>query len=76
MSMDTNVLTVVLQLPADPEQRKTVATALALGADFHGAKVVAASLEDEISVNEFLEEVCTVISVEEARTKAKALHRA
>ena len=45
MSSHPDVFTVVMQLPADPEQRKAVTQALSIGGDFHGAKITAASME-------------------------------
>lgn len=79
MSSNIDVLTVVLQLPSDPELRKAVTQALALGSDFHGAKVTAASMEDEISTLEFVEEALEDEGLhhvlQEAREKAQALHQ-
>lgn len=78
MSSHPDVFTVVMQLPADPEQRKAVTQALSIGGDFHGAKITAASMEDEISTLEFietaLEEEGLFHVLEQAREKAKALH--
>lgn len=79
MSKNIDVLTVVLQLPADPEQRKAVTQALSIGSEFHGAKITGASMEDEMSTLEFVEEALEEEGLshvlEEAREKAKALHR-
>lgn len=79
MSTNCDVLTVVLQLPSDPELRKAVTQALALGGEFHGAKITAASMEDEMSTLEFVEEALEEEGLfhvlEEARNKAKALHQ-
>lgn len=71
MSSHPDVFTVVMQLPADPEQRKAVTQALSIGGDFHGAKITAASMEDEIST---LEEEGLFHVLEQAREKAKVLH--
>lgn len=79
MSKSIGVLTVVLQLPADPSQRKAVTQALAIGSEFYGAKVTAASMEDEISTLEFVEEALEEEGffhvLQEAREKAQALHQ-
>lgn len=71
--MSKDYLTVVIQLPGDPEQRKAVTAALPLSGNFHGGRITAMSLEDEITVNEFLEERLDCDDVEEARSQAKAL---
>ncbi|CAM5557570.1 hypothetical protein [Eoetvoesiella caeni] len=80
MSTSFDVLTVVLRLPQDPEQRKAVTAALAIGREFHGAQVTAASMEDEISVMDFIEEALSEEGslshvLDEARQKARELHR-
>jgi hypothetical protein len=72
---DIAVLTVVLRLPDDPAKRSAITSALRLGGDFMGAHVTAASMEDEITVNEFLEEQLDEGLVQDARRQAKALHR-
>lgn len=74
MSKNVDVMTVVLELPENMEQRKAVTQALAIGSIFNGAYVTAASLEDEISINEALEQVVDLEIMESARRKAKAIH--
>ncbi|WP_225031026.1 hypothetical protein [Paraburkholderia sp. XV] len=71
--MPKEYLTVVIQLPDDPQQRKTVTAALPLSGNFHGGRITAMSLEDEITVNELLEEMLDGEQVDEAREKAKAV---
>jgi hypothetical protein len=46
---------------------------LPLSEDFHGGRIAAKSLEDEITVNEVLEEMLDGDEVDDARAKAKAL---
>jgi hypothetical protein len=71
--MPKDYLTVVIQLPDEPEQRKTVTAALPLFGNFHGGRITAMSLEDEITVNELLEQKLDSDDVEEAREKAKQI---
>ncbi len=71
--MPKDYLTVVIQLPDDPAQRKEVTAALPLSGNFHGGRITAMSLEDEITVNELLEEKLDSDEVDEARAQAKAL---
>ncbi|MFM0610254.1 hypothetical protein PQR05_37825 [Paraburkholderia sediminicola] len=71
--MPKDYLTVVIQLPDDPQQRKAVTSALPLSGNFHGGRITAMSLEDEITVNELLEEKLDGDEVDEARVEAKAL---
>jgi hypothetical protein len=71
--MPKDYLTVVIQLPDDPEQRKAVTAVLPLSGNFHGGRITAMSLEDEISVNELLEEKLDSDDVDEARAQAKVL---
>lgn len=72
---DIAVLTVVLRLPDDPAQRTAVVSALRLGGEFMGAQITAASMEDEITVNEYLEDNVEESLVQEARSHAKSLHQ-
>lgn len=71
--MPKDYMTVVIQLPDDPEQRKAVMSALPLSGNFQGGRITAISLEDEITVNELLEEMLDGGDVDEARAQAKAL---
>ncbi|WP_420213395.1 hypothetical protein ACN8ZM_39950 (plasmid) [Burkholderia aenigmatica] len=71
--MPKDYLTVVIQLPDDPEQRGAVTAALPVSGNFHGGRITALSLEDEITVNELLEEMLDGDEVDEARAKAKAI---
>lgn len=71
--MPKDYLTVVILLPDDPEQRKAVMSALPFSGNFHGGRITAMSLEDEITVNELLEEMLDGDDVDEARAQAKAL---
>ncbi|CAE6820776.1 hypothetical protein R70006_06186 [Paraburkholderia domus] len=71
--MPKDYLTVVIQLPDDPEQRKAVTTALPMAGNFHGGRITAMSLEDEITVNELLEEKLDAFEVDVARAQAKEL---
>jgi len=71
--MPKDYLTVVIQLPDDPEQRKVVTAALPLSGNFHGGRITAMSLEDEITVNEILEEKLDSDEVDDARAQAKAI---
>lgn len=71
--MPKDYLTVVIQLPDDPEQRKAVTAALPLSGNFHGGRITAMSLEDEITVNEILEEKLDSDEVDEARAQAKVI---
>ncbi len=74
--MPTDYLPVVIQLPDDPVQRKAVTAALPLNGDFHGGRITAMSLEDEITVNDFLESKLDNDAVDDARREARALHAA
>lgn len=69
------ILTVVLRLPEDPDKRDAVVNALRLGEDFMGAHVTAASMEDAITMNAFLDERVDERLMQEARSRTKALHR-
>ena len=71
--MPKDYLTVVIQLPDDPEQRKAVTAALPLSGNFHGGCITAMSLEDEITVNEILENKLHSDEVQQARAQAKAV---
>ncbi|VWC79875.1 hypothetical protein BLA39750_01115 [Burkholderia lata] len=69
--MPKDYLTVVLQLPDDPDGRAAVSEALRVGGTFNGATITAVSLEDEITVNEILEEQMDSDEVDDARAHAK-----
>lgn len=75
MSKQIALLTVVIRLPENLEDRKKISDALQIGGRFHGGDITAMSCEDEISINEFLEEICSSTDIEEARSRAKELHR-
>lgn len=70
--MPKNYMTVVIQLPDDPQQRETIARTLPLAGTFHGGQITALSLEDEITVNELLEELLDSDDVDDARRRARA----
>jgi hypothetical protein len=67
-------ITVVLHMPDNIEDRKRVTEALGVGEKFHGALVTGMSLEDEISVVEFVEDWCDAVIMTAARKHAAALH--
>jgi len=66
-------MTVVIQLPEDPAQRKAIAKALPMSGNFLGGRITAMSLEDEITVNEVLERDIDPDTVESARAEAKRI---
>lgn len=68
-------LTVVIQLPEGKESRKQIASALQLDGNFHGGRVTAMSLEDELTLNEQLIELCDPSLVEEAQKNVAKIHQ-
>lgn len=56
MPLPPHYMTVVLELPNDPESRKPVLDALPLGGYFKGARVTAMAMGDTISELEKVEE--------------------
>jgi hypothetical protein len=72
--MASEYLTVVIRLPEDRQQRETIAQTLRVGESFHGGRITAMSLEDEITVIELLEAKLPASEVDEARAQAKRLH--
>lgn len=70
------VLTVVLQMPENLEQRRKIIDAIGLGRCFHEGMVVAMSMEDEITAMEYLEEHVDDDLLADARKHAKAIHAA
>lgn len=71
--MPKEYLTVVIQLSDDPERRNKITSALPLSGNFHGGRITAMSLEDEITVNELSEDMLGCDDVDEARAQPKAL---
>lgn len=65
-------LTVVLKLPEDREQRKQITQALSFGSEFHGARVTAMALGDEMSLVEALEEELPNSTVDRVRAEVEA----
>lgn len=76
MANSTDYLTVVFRMPNDSESRKQVSASLQLGGSFHGAKITGMSLEDEMTVLEFIEqnEDFDEAIADDARAKTKKLH--
>jgi len=73
--MPRDYMTVVIQLPEDPVQRKAIGKALPMSGSFLGGRITAMSLEDEITVNEVLERDLDPDTVELARAEAKRIAR-
>lgn len=73
--MSHDYITVVLKLPKDSASRKKVVDAFPIGKEFDGAKITALSLEDEITVNEFLENSVAADVVDDARKATRELHQ-
>ncbi|KWN05889.1 hypothetical protein WT83_27795 [Burkholderia territorii] len=71
--MPKDYMTIVIELPDDPTQRKAISTELPLSGTFHGGRITAVSLEDEITVNEMLEEMLDSSEVDDARARAKSI---
>lgn len=71
--MPKDYMTVVIQLPDDAEKRETLTRLFKCSEEFHGGRITAMSLEDEITVNELLEAKLDSDDVDEARTQAKAI---
>ena len=69
----TDFLTVVLMLPEDTEQRKQITQALGFGSEFHGARVTAMALGDEISVVERLEDELSNDTVGRIRAEVESM---
>lgn len=69
-------LTVVIQLPDDIESRKQITSSLQLGGTFHGGEITAMSLEDEMTMNEQLVELCDPALVEQAQERVAKIHQA
>lgn len=69
-------ITVVIRMPESPDDRKKIADALQLGGSFHEGRVVAMSLEDEMTVLDCIEqhEDFPDHIADEARAMTEALH--
>jgi hypothetical protein len=72
--MTSTYITVVIQLPDDEGKRSAIAHSLAIGEDFNGGRIVAASLEDEMTLAELLSEQVGGHATDEARAQVRELH--
>ncbi|MCA8197275.1 hypothetical protein [Burkholderia vietnamiensis] len=71
--MPKDYMTVVIQLPDDAEKREALTGLFKCSEEFHGGRITAMSLEDEITVNELLEAKLDSDDVDEAREQAKEI---
>lgn len=68
-------LTVVIQMPEDPSNRRLIVDAIGMGKTFHGGVVTAMSLEDEITLNEQLIDAVDSSVEDSARLAVKRIHQ-
>lgn len=68
-------MTVVIRLPPDSNNRKTIQKKLFVGNSFHGGVVTGISADDEITVIEIMEEICDPGDFDRARRIAKQMHK-
>lgn len=68
-----NYMTVVIRMPEDEVQGKTIAHTFAIGTEFHGGKVVAASSEDEMTLAELLCDKVGDFTANEVRKQVRAM---
>lgn len=71
--MAKQYMTVVIELPDDPTQRKGVTAALPLFEDFHGGRVTAIYAGDAITETELFEKETDVATAARVRRAAAAL---
>lgn len=72
--MTNRYMTVVLRMPEDPDQCGKVVDAIGIGKEFYGARGVAMSIEDEMSLNELLVAEVGEDRADELRKEVEALH--